>query len=284
METRGFNALPMKLKAIKNCREAKMPIDIVPTVVKGVNDHQLGDMVQFAADNVDIIKGVNFQPLSFTGRIDADKREQQRITIPEVMNNIEEQTNGMIVSDDFYPVPFIVPLTHFANAVTDIENVEFSVHPHCGSGTYLYVDNEKNMIPVTRFVDVEGFFEYLDELALEVGGVQYFKTVARWRGIRKLAKGIRQHVDDSNAPKDIDFAKNFYNLLIDRSGKATKVFHEKMMLIGIMHFQDLYNLDIERVQRCGVHYALPDGRVIPFCTYNTLYRTEIEKTFSRPLD
>ena len=284
METRGFNALPMKLKAIQNCREAKMPIDIVPTVVKGVNDHQLGDIVQFAADNIDILKGVNFQPLSFTGRIEADKREQQRITIPEVLNNIEEQTNGMIVSDDFYPVPFIVPLTRFANAVTGIENVEFSIHPHCGSGTYVYVDNEKNMIPVTRFVDLEGLFEYIDELAYEVGGVRHFKTVARWRGIRKLLKGIRQHVDDSNAPKDIDLGKNFFNLLIDRSGKATKVFHEKMMLIGIMHFQDLYNLDIERVQRCGIHYAVPDGRVIPFCTYNTLYRTEIEKKFSRPLD
>ncbi|MEA3294169.1 MAG: radical SAM protein [Euryarchaeota archaeon] len=284
LETRGFNALPIKLKAIQNCREAKMPIDIVPTVIKGINDNELGDMVRFVADNIDIIKGINFQPVSFTGRVDSDKREQQRITIPEVLNNIDKQTNGAIISEDFYPVPFIAPLTNFANAITGFENVEFSIHPHCGAGAHVYVDNEKKMTPIARFVDVEGLHEYFDELALEIEDVRYFKTIARWRGIRKLLRGIRQHVDDSNAPKDIDFPKNFLNLFVDRSGNAIKVFHKKMMFIGIMHFQDLYNMDIERIQRCGIHYAVPDGRVIPFCTYNSLYRTEIEKKFSRPLD
>jgi hypothetical protein len=284
LETRGFNALPIKLKAIQNCREAKMPIDIVPTVIKGINDHELGDMVRFVADNIDIIKGINFQPVSFTGRIDSDKREQQRITIPDVLNNIDKQTNGAIISEDFYPVPFIVPLTNFANAITGFENVKFSIHPHCGAGAHVYVDDEKKMTPIARFVDVEGLHEYFDELALEIEGVRYFKTIARWRGIRKLLRGIRQHVDDSNAPKDIDFSKNFLNLFVDRSGNAIKVFHKKMMFIGIMHFQDLYNMDIERIQRCGIHYVVPDGRVIPFCTYNSLYRTEIEKKFSRPLD
>lgn len=284
LETRGFNALPIKLKAIQNCREAKMPIDIVPTVIKGINDHELGDMVRFVADNIDIIKGINFQPVSFKGRIDSDKREQQRITIPDVLNNIDKQTNGAIISEDFYPVSFIVPLTNFANAITGFENVEFSIHPHCGAGAHVYVDNEKKMTPLARFVDVEGLHEYFDEVALEIEGVRYFKTIARWRGIKKLLRGIRQHVDDSNAPKDIDFPKNFINLFVDRSGNAIKVFHKKMMFIGIMHFQDLYNMDIERIQRCGIHYVVPDGRVIPFCTYNSLYRTEIEKKFSRPLD
>jgi uncharacterized radical SAM superfamily Fe-S cluster-containing enzyme len=283
METRGFNALPIKHKAIDNCREAGMPIDLVPTVIRNVNDHQLGAMVQFVADNIDIIKGVNFQPISFTGRIDTKKREEQRITIPDVMKKIEEQTDGAVTSDDFYPVSFIIPLSHFANAETGIENVKFSVNPHCGSGTYIYVDKNHNMVPVTRFVDVEGLFEYIEELAHEVDEVRYFKTLARWKGIKKLARGIRQHVDDSKGPKDIDFARNFYNMLIGHSGNSTKVFHERMMLIGIMHFQDPYNMDIERIQRCGVHYATPDGRVIPFCTYNSFYREEVEKKFSKPI-
>jgi hypothetical protein len=37
-----------------------------------------------------------------------------------------------------------------------------------------------------------------------------------------------------------------------------------------MHFQDLYNMDLEKLQRCGIHYILPDGRIIPFCSYNTV--------------
>jgi len=54
--------------------------------------------------------------------------------------------------------------------------------------------------------------------------------------------------------------------------------------IRIMHFQDLYNIDLNRVQRCGIHYATPDGRMIPFCSYNTLHREDVERRFSVPLD
>jgi uncharacterized radical SAM superfamily Fe-S cluster-containing enzyme len=281
--TRGFNALPDKLKAIENCRAAEMPIDLVPTVVKGVNDHQLGDMIRIVANNIDIVKGLNIQPVSFAGRIDAKKREEQRITIPDVVKKIEAQTDGEITRNDFYPVPFIVPLTHFADVETGLLNVEFTVHPHCGSGTYVYVDENKNLIPVTRFVDVEGLFEFIDELACEVGNVRYFKTFARWRAMKKFVRGIRQHVDNSKAPQNVDFPKIFANVFINRSGMGNKIFHKRMMLIGIMHFQDIYNLDIERIQRCGIHYATPNGRIIPFCTYNSLYRAEVEKKFSRPL-
>jgi uncharacterized radical SAM superfamily Fe-S cluster-containing enzyme len=54
----------------------------------------------------------------------------------------------------------------------------------------------------------------------------------------------------------------------------------KIVMVGDMHFMDPYNFDLERVERCGIHYATPDGRIIPFCTMNTLYRPEIEKAFS----
>jgi uncharacterized radical SAM superfamily Fe-S cluster-containing enzyme len=47
-----------------------------------------------------------------------------------------------------------------------------------------------------------------------------------------------------------------------------------------MHFQDLYNIDLERVKKCGVHYAIPDGRMIPFCTYNIFHRDSVESKFS----
>ncbi|MGA9098862.1 MAG: hypothetical protein WB392_08030 [Methanotrichaceae archaeon] len=50
-------------------------------------------------------------------------------------------------------------------------------------------------------------------------------------------------------------------------------FHNSSLFLGIMHFQDLYNMDLERLQRCGIHYVLPDGRRIPFCSYNTVHRS-----------
>jgi hypothetical protein len=54
-------------------------------------------------------------------------------------------------------------------------------------------------------------------------------------------------------------------------------------MIGAMHFMDPYNFDLERVQRCGIHYAVPDGRIIPFCTMNSLHREKIERQFAKTL-
>jgi len=57
-----------------------------------------------------------------------------------------------------------------------------------------------------------------------------------------------------------------------------------MILVGAMHFMDPYNFDLERVSRCVIHYAVPDGRIIPFCTMNTIHRQEIELQFAKPIE
>jgi len=46
---------------------------------------------------------------------------------------------------------------------------------------------------------------------------------------------------------------------------------------------DPYNFDLERVQQCVIHYAIPDGRIVPFCTMNSIHRPEIERHFGVPL-
>src|SRR2546429_7987440 len=70
----------------------------------------------------------------------------------------------------------------------------------------------------------------------------------------------------------------------DKAGAAE--FSWSTMYVGGMHFQDNYNYDIERVKRCVIHYATPDGKVIPFCAYNTgpNFREEIEKKFAVPIE
>ncbi len=68
-----------KLAAIENCRKAGLKIVFVPTIVKGVNDHQLGDMVRFAVDNIDCVSGFSFQPVAFTGRINRHDTQGQAL-------------------------------------------------------------------------------------------------------------------------------------------------------------------------------------------------------------
>ena len=81
IKTRNANILSKKIEAIENCRKARLGIVLVPTLVEGINNDQVGDIIKFALDNIDVIRGVNFQPVSFAGRTPSDQVEEQRITI-----------------------------------------------------------------------------------------------------------------------------------------------------------------------------------------------------------
>ena len=78
--------------------------------------------------------------------------------------------------------------------------------------------------------------------------------------------------------------KHIWPLLKTGSYDSLGDLHRKMLMISSMHFMDPYNFDLERVQRCCIHYAVPDGRIIPFCTMNSIHRTDIEKRFGIPIE
>ena len=276
-ETRGFNALPSKKKAVENCRRfGPESIVLVPTLAKGVNDSQIGGIIRYAAENLDIIKGVNFQPIAFTGRIDQSQREQKRITISDVIKLAEEQTSGEIPCDAWYPVSFVVPVSRFLSSVRKVPIPELAVHPHCGAGTYVFFE-EGHFIPITSFLDVEGFVEFLEEATSEMNG-----KVSRVLTLAKVIKQVPRYIDEKKGPKSINVLRMILDILKKGDMENTSRFHRNTLFLGTMHFQDLYNIDLERIKKCGVHYAIPDGRIIPFCTYNIFHRNSVESKFSVP--
>jgi len=262
----------------ENCRKVGLRSVIVPTVIKGVNDHELGDIVRFGVKHIDVVSGVNFQPVSLVGKMPQSDREKHRITIPEVISKIEEQTNGMVGKEDFYPVPSVAPITRLVEAITKEPKYELSAHFACGMATYVFIDEKTGkFIPITRFVDVDGLFEYLNDKAEEIegGGSRYIA------GLKMLAN-IRKFVDKEKQPSGLNISKLIYGVLAGR-GKYDSLLkmHYKSLFIGMMHFQDLYNYDIERVKRCCIHYAMTDGRIIPFCAFNVIpewYRDKGQKS------
>jgi uncharacterized radical SAM superfamily Fe-S cluster-containing enzyme len=277
IENEGFNSLPLKKKAIENCRNfGPESVVLVPTLAKGVNDSEIGDVVRFAAENLDIIKGVNFQPIAFTGRIDQSQREKKRITIPDVIKLAEEQTNGEIPCNAWYPVSFVVPISRFLSAMRKVPIPEFTVHPHCGAGTYIFYE-EGHFIPITNFLDVEGFLEFIKEITPEING-----KVSKALILAKVIRQVPRYIDEKKGPKSVNVFRMILNVLKNGDMENTSRFHRNTLFVGIMHFQDLYNIDLERVNKCGVHYALPDGRIIPFCTYNIFHRDAVESKFSVP--
>lgn len=259
----------------ENCRKAGLGIVLVPTVVKGINDHELGDIVNFAFKNIDIVRSVNFQPVSLVGRLTQKEVEKHRITIPDCIKRIEEQTNGEITKEDFFPVPTAMKITNFVEAITKHREYSLSSHFACGMGTYVFRSGRK-MIPISKFVDLYGLFDYLDKSADELKSGKNKYLV----GAKMILK-LNSLVDKKNAPKEFNFGKIIYNALVKHDYRALGDFHHKSLFIGMMHFMDLYNYDIERVKRCTIHYAMSDGRIIPFCAFNVIpewYRDKHQKS------
>jgi uncharacterized radical SAM superfamily Fe-S cluster-containing enzyme len=269
--TRGKDLLQSKMKVIENCREAgSNSVVLVVTLIKGVNDHQLGDIVRFAADNFDVIRCVNVQPVSLCGRLPEQEREKMRITIPDFMKAVEEQTDGKIKVSDFYPVPTVVPISKAVGALKDKRYVEFTAHPHCGMATYVFIEDGE-MVPITRYGNVEKFIGLMNKVYEEAS--KGHKTRAKMRllgALRHTKFGLLR--------------KYLWPILKTGSYDSLGELHRKMLLISSMHFMDPYNFDLERVQRCVIHYAVPDGRIIPFCTMNSIHRAKIEEELSIPLD
>ncbi|MFH1327254.1 MAG: hypothetical protein ABIH76_00140 [Candidatus Bathyarchaeota archaeon] len=128
---RGANILGMKLKAVENCRREGVPVILVVTVVPGVNDHQLGEIVRFAMRNLDVVRGIVFQPFAKLGRF----TEARHISLAGLGKRLEEQL-GFLSMYDLYPVP-----------CPDL---------HCSAFTLLLVEDNR-AVPLTRFLDVKTY-------------------------------------------------------------------------------------------------------------------------------
>ncbi|KPV63774.1 MAG: molybdenum cofactor biosynthesis protein A [Candidatus Bathyarchaeota archaeon BA1] len=269
--TRGCDLLDIKLKAIENCRKAGVDsIVLVVTLVKGVNDHQIGDIIRFAIQNFDVVRCVNVQPVSLCGRIPEREREKMRITIPDFMRLCEEQTNGKIKVSDFYPVPTVVPVSRAVGALKNRRYVEFTAHPHCGMSTFIFVEDDE-IVPITHYGNVNGFIRAMDGVYEEA--VKGHESRAKLRLI-----GAMRHVKFGMLRKYV------WPILKTGTYEALGKLHMRMLMVSAMHFMDPYNFDLERVQRCCIHYAVPDGRIIPFCTMNSIHRAKIEEKLGIPLD
>jgi uncharacterized radical SAM superfamily Fe-S cluster-containing enzyme len=285
MQARDRKMFDIKLKVLENMRKLEKPpsVVLVPTVVRGVNDHQIGDIIKFAFENSDIIRAVNFQPVAFTGRITKEELSKGRFTLPDLIKEEMEQT-GYTTKDDWYPVPIVAPFSKLASILLKENKVTFTTHPHCGIATYLFQDEKGNIIPMTRFIDAEKLSKGINDVADEVE-----KSKFKWFKAAKVLKLVDECVIEENLPEGMTkkrFKKFIKAIMSDKSKETLAEFSWKMMMLGGMHFQDNYNYDVERVRRCGVHYATPDLKVIPFCAYNggPEYRAEVESKFSVPLD
>lgn len=257
--------IDMNKKAIKNLRDVNLKIVLVPVLIGGKNLHETGKIVRFALENLDIIRGVNFQPISFCGRVTKikdEKRDQQRVDYVMMMEEIEKEFDGQISRDDFFPVPFVFPISKLIGMLKGETQVEFTAHPGCGGATYIFYEDGK-LMPVTRFIDVESMFKFIDKQSEIKGPLKKIRVASAF------LKNINKFVDYDKAPQGFDLKKLLKDAAIGGSYDSLRGFHYKSLFVGSMWFQDAFNLNVDRLQRCVIHYTTLEG-IVPFCSYNGL--------------
>jgi len=290
LKIRGRSLAETKFKAVDNFYKAGIRTVLVPTLVKGINDHQIGKIIQYSLDNIEKISGISWQPVAFTGRIDYQQRVAQRFTLTDLAREIAEQTGLVDMYRDWYPFSFADAFTKFLEAVTNDRQITMGCHPACGAATYLIVNlRTKESTALPEFVDVEPL---MDRLAIVAGKLKK-RRILHNVSIGNELRRFRRYYHQDKGPSGWSF-ETFVNFMMDfarfrqhyKDNEAKRKLLSNMpyrsLLMASMHFQDSYNYQTDRVQRCVIHYAAPDGRIYPFCSYNSgpCHRNRIEEQFA----
>jgi uncharacterized radical SAM superfamily Fe-S cluster-containing enzyme len=230
------------VRALDRLGSIGLTVTLVAAIERGVNEHEIGRLVDFAIKHP-AVRGINFQPAFHAGRHLAHD-PLQRITIPDVLTYIEEQTQKMFVKNDFVPVPCCFPT--------------------CNSVTYAFVDGEQ-VTPLARVVDVNEYLDYITnrvmpDFSLEINraleGLWSSSSVA---GSQKSAEQFAISCRGRGLPDSLtvgDIAKN-------------------MVMIMLQDFMDPWTFNQKNLMKCCKALLLPGGKQVPFCSYNTIgYREQ----------
>ena len=248
MRLRGADLRGIREKALERLNRHNLSTTLVVTVEKGVNDHEIGKIIDFALQQP-CVRGVTLQPVQAAGRLEGYDAERDRLTLTEVRRCILEQTS-VFAPEDVIPVP---------------------CHPDALAMAYaLKLDG--GVMPLTGLVDPEG---------PDRGRPQHDRLRARPAGAGRASSSCSPPTTRrrraSAACRTCCAACRRCRC---RKGSATRT----CSAIIIMQFIDAYAFDVRSVKKSCVHIVHPkDGRLIPFDTYNLFYRDDLERTRLAPL-
>ncbi|WP_394844389.1 radical SAM protein [Pendulispora brunnea] len=281
------NLFDVKLRAIENLHAVGIDVVLVVTVVNGVNNDQVGPIVDFAIANADKVTVISFQPVSFTGRdedVSDETRIAQRYTLSHLARDVKAQTGATEPLRDWFPLSALGPFSDLTDLLLG-EGAEFGsmkcgCHPNCGIGTILFVHKKtKQMVPLTQFLDLEGL----------LSDIQDVTDAAQGRAITmaEMAMALFKNFHPEKAPKGFTFFHLLKQFMSQTGNRGKRVgefesdaheFEWRALFVAGMWFQDLFNYDFRRTEMCIIPYGTQMGE-ISFCAYNTGvgWRNIIEK-------
>jgi len=237
---RGRDLLSLKLRAIENLRKYKLPITLVTTVTPTCNLHEIGEIISLGLTKSGI-RGVNFQPLAYFGRLPKKQQSERRITLSGIIKELEQQLPQLFQPGDIIPLP------------CNVERVAVS---------YLIKRNNQSFTPITRLVDIKSNLHLIDNTFA-------FNADSLLKNNEVLFPGSCCHcLDKIKNFKDI-FPLNF---MFKPMAEKLDYIDRKTFRLSITSFLDYDNFDLKSMQKECVHVITPDLRKIPFSAYNMFHR------------
>jgi len=240
---RGEDLVETKLKALERLAEIDLDVILVPAIERGVNEHEIGAVLKFGLEHP-AVRGINFQPVTHVGR-HQEFDPMDRVDIPEVIKAIAAQSDGLFLTEDFVPVPCCFPT--------------------CSAITYAYID-EGEVTPLPRVLKVDDYLDYITNRAfpnpeLDIrAALESLWSASSVPGSQAAIQGFSCAGCNFLEQENIDLQK----------------LKKHIFMVRIQDFMDAYNMDIKTLMKCCVGQLVPDGRIIPFCAYNSVgYREQV---------
>jgi 7,8-dihydro-6-hydroxymethylpterin dimethyltransferase len=243
---RGVDLRPVGTKALERLNSHGISTTLVVTLKKGLNDHEIGKIIDFAIEQP-CVRGVTFQPIQDAGRAERYDPSTDRLTLTEVRRKILEQTK-VFRAEDVIPVP---------------------CHPDALAMAYALKLAGK-VTPLTGMIE--------PDVLINAGRntILYEQDKAVRDGVFKLF--ATNHSPQSGATTLRDLLCCLPSVLVPEH-----LGYESIFRVIIMQFIDHHAFDVRSVKKSCVHIAHPDGRIIPFDTYNLFYRDDLESRVLQPL-
>lgn len=232
-QLRGREMFADKVRAIEQCVESKMGVVLVPTLVPGINNQDIGAIIRFGMEHAPGVRGVHFQPVSYFGRYPGSPGNEQRLTLPDIIRAIDQQTDGLLQVENFAPPG--------------------CEHSHCSfHGNFLLLEDGS-----VRALSSKGSCCSKPAPASEGAAKSKEFLIRQWAAPDVEMQDQKTDKKTCCNPPKVPSLDDFL--------QRVKI---HTFAVSAMAFQDVWNVDLERTRNCCIHVVARDGRLVPFCLFN----------------
>ena len=238
LELRGADLRRIRQQALAHLNEFGISTTLVVTLKKGLNDGEVGEIIRYALQQP-CVRGVTLQPVQAAGRLEGFDPATERLTLTEVRRLIYEQS-GIFRPEDVIPVP---------------------CHPDCLAMAYALKLGPEQVVPLTGLID--------PQILIEAG-----RNTIVFEQDPQIQGRLFHTFSTNHSPASGAASLKELLCCLPRVQVPAEIGYENVFRVLIVQFLDAHSLDVRSVKKSCIHIVHPDGRLIPFDTYNLFYRDE----------